>query len=62
MNIEITNEILDKINNVNIRDGDGNTPLHLLFSIFGKSQTSSSKIAALLLEKGADPNAYNDDL
>lgn len=61
MNIEVIGEILEKIGDVNVRDSDGNTPLHLLFSIFAKNIAASSKIAEMLLERGADPNIKNDE-
>lgn len=45
----------------NSRDFEGNTPLHLIFSIFRKDEKKSSEIIELLLEKGASCNTKNFD-
>lgn len=39
--------------NVNVQDGDGDTPLH------GAAQSGNVEIISLLLDKGANPNAKN---
>lgn len=40
---------------------EGNTPLHFLFSVWQKDAQEAERIAILLLEHGADPNALNTD-
>jgi len=42
-------------------DAEGNTPLHVLCSIFSKSLISSREIAIMLMGSGADPNLPNND-
>ena len=42
-------------------DAEGNTPLHVLCSIFSKNLISSREIAIMLMGSGADPNLPNND-
>jgi ankyrin repeat protein len=45
----------------NVKDQDGNTPLHLLFSNFGplREHDYSLKLAEVLYESSEDVNCYN---
>ncbi len=45
---------------VGLRDIDGNTPLHVLFSIFDKYVEGAVKIGEILVSAGADLGATND--
>lgn len=45
----------------NNRDSEGNTPLHLLFSVFSKNIEMSKEMTQVLLNCGADPNQLNND-
>ena len=47
--------------NANAIDSEGNTPLHLLCSIFSKSIMAYREIGILLIGSGADPNILNYD-
>jgi len=55
-------ELLKHGANPNCGDLEGNTPLHLLFSIFSKNLDISQEMSQLLLDHGADPNHLNNDL
>ena len=48
--------------NVNSKNKEGNTPLHLACLSNNPKQDHSTKIEELLLEKGADINAQNNKL
>lgn len=61
-------EYVAKCVNMRNSSGGGNTPLHILFSIFGKDPSLAAKIAFELIGKGqgekshaVDANAVNDD-
>ncbi|KAL4498406.1 hypothetical protein ABPG72_013212 [Tetrahymena utriculariae] len=61
MDIEIVNQILNRGGDTNSRDFEGNTPLHLIFSIFRKDQKKAASIIELLIQKGANCNIKNFD-
>jgi ankyrin repeat protein len=46
----------------NCVDFEGNTPLHITFSIFSKEPVLATSICVNLLSFGADPNVHNKDL
>lgn len=41
---------------VNVSDGEGNTPLHFIMNVFSKSETKYKAIAESLVMSGAKPN------
>lgn len=45
---------------VNKKDSNRNTPIHILFSIFDQSPLTSARIAQILINEGADPNLKNE--
>ena len=45
---------------VNHTDADGNTPLHVLMSVFDKGGRRATQIGQILLRHGADVNAVSD--
>ena len=61
LNIELVKDLLKHSARPNEVDIEGNTPLHLLFSIFSKNVQVSTILAQTLLAHGADPNAQNND-
>ena len=46
---------------VNLTDGEGNTPLHLVMSVFSRNPRKCMIIAETLLQAGALPNSENKD-
>ena len=54
-NIELVKNLIDNCADVNARDKDNNTPLHLAI------RTPKVEIIMLLIDKGADVNASNND-
>lgn len=47
--------------NPNGTDFEGNTPLHLVFSLFKRDPETAKEIAEELLANGADPNALSKE-
>ena len=45
-----------------LTDGEGNSPLHLILSVFSRNPRKCTVIAQTLLQAGALPNAENKDL
>jgi ankyrin repeat protein len=49
--------LIDANAQINVRNSSGETPLHLV-TVAGYKKEAARDIAALLLQKGADPNVY----
>lgn len=62
LQVGLVKELLKHGANPNSLDFEGNTPLHLLLSIYSKDNKSSYQIAQALMEHGAQPNIFNADL
>ncbi|KRX06578.1 Ankyrin repeat-containing domain [Pseudocohnilembus persalinus] len=62
MNQEFVQKILYGGGNANCTDFEQNTPLHIIFSIFGREKQVAAGIAEALLNSGADPNQPNKEL
>lgn len=62
LHIGLVSELINKGANVDAWDSNKNTPLHILFTIWGQDTKKSSVIATLLLSRGANPNTFNKDL
>jgi ankyrin repeat protein len=59
--VSLLKELLKHGADPNSADLELNTPLHLLFSIFGKDSVTAAEIAFMMIEFGADPNHLNVD-
>ncbi|KAL4466797.1 hypothetical protein ABPG74_010394 [Tetrahymena malaccensis] len=62
LNQELVLKFLAQGVNPNATDLDGNTPLHMTFSIFQKDPLAAKVISEQLLSNGADPNILNKEL
>lgn len=62
LNVPIVEQLLARGSEVNIKDSvTGDTPLHLLITVFQKSSRSSKRVLELLVIHGADVNSKNND-
>jgi ankyrin repeat protein len=59
--IEIVSKMIEIGADVDVKDSEGNTPLHQLISIYSKNELDSFKIMKILLENKADPNSTNSN-
>jgi Leucine-rich repeat (LRR) protein/ankyrin repeat protein len=57
----LVRELLKRRADVNLRDCEGNTPLHIILGVFNKNKFASQMIADILIEAGAQVNALNKE-
>ena len=57
----LVRELLKRRADVNLRDCEGNTPLHIILGVFNKNKIASEMIADILIEAGAQVNALNKE-
>lgn len=57
----LVRELLKRRADVNLRDCEGNTPLHIILGVFNKNKIGSQMIADILIEAGAQVNALNKE-
>ena len=57
----LVRELLKRRADVNLRDCEGNTPLHIILGVFNKNKLSSEMIADILIEAGSQVNALNKE-
>jgi ankyrin repeat protein len=57
----LVKELLKRRADVNLRDCEGNTPLHIVLGVFNKNRIGSQMIADILIEAGAQVNALNKE-
>lgn len=57
----LVRELLKRRADVNLKDCEGNTPLHIILGVFNKNKLASQMIADILIEAGAQVNALNKE-
>ena len=57
----LVRELLKRRADVNLKDCEGNTPLHIILGVFNKNKIASQMIADILIEAGAQVNALNKE-
>ena len=60
-NLQLTAAMIKRGAEVNVVDGDGNTPLHFIMNVFSKAETKYRSIAESLIMSGAHPNRKNKE-
>lgn len=60
-NLMLTDMMIKRGADVNVKDADGNTPLHFIMNVFSKNESKYKAIAECLVMSGAKPNAKNNE-
>lgn len=61
LKVSIIEALVNQKADLDKQDSDGNTPLHLIMTIFSKNPDRCSYILDLLVYNGADVNKFNHD-